>query len=165
MQSLCLVSYLRNSLYSFKTYFLPQSQWKYRCGNRWGIDDTTNASCMGCGTVQEQFFGCSDISIKAKDGSSITNAVPTAAPTTTVITTQNPTTTVSTKPTDTTPVDAYNGCRSKLYYGKKIDLTKAVSMYCSMICKTTCNEENILMDANEKAIICGQTCPTLCSCV
>ena len=38
-------------------------QWKYVAGNSWGFDAETNTSCVGCGPVQEQFYGCSDISI------------------------------------------------------------------------------------------------------
>ncbi|CAH1794948.1 unnamed protein product [Owenia fusiformis] len=37
-------------------------QWKYNAGNSWGNDPVTNRGCVGCGP-QEQFYGCSDISI------------------------------------------------------------------------------------------------------
>jgi len=40
-------------------------QWKYNAQNSWGTDKITGQSCVGCGN-QEQFFGCSDISIKSK---------------------------------------------------------------------------------------------------
>lgn len=38
-------------------------RWKWVCGNRWGCDDGYKGCCLGCGKVQEQFYGCSDIAI------------------------------------------------------------------------------------------------------
>ena len=34
-------------------------------GNSWGCDDTT--CCVGCGEIQEEFYACADISIRAAD--------------------------------------------------------------------------------------------------
>ncbi|KAH3800335.1 hypothetical protein DPMN_153968 [Dreissena polymorpha] len=39
-------------------------QWMYNTGNSWGVDPVTKTGCIGCGN-QEQFYGCSDISIGA----------------------------------------------------------------------------------------------------
>lgn len=41
------------------------SQWKWKTGHRWNIDNKTGRRCIGCGE-QEEFYGCSDISILAK---------------------------------------------------------------------------------------------------
>ena len=141
-------------------------QWKYRCGNRWGKDSKTNTSCMGCGDVQEHFFGCSDIAIKPKDmkNSNSTKISVVQEPLTKakLITSTQSLQSITT----TLPIgDMYNGCRSKLYYGKKINLSKAVSIYCSEICKSMCYENTYSTNDQEKAVICGQTCPILCSCV
>lgn len=37
-------------------------QWKWVTGNSWGTEN--NVSCVGCGVIQEQFMGCTDIAIK-----------------------------------------------------------------------------------------------------
>ncbi|CAF0926589.1 unnamed protein product, partial [Brachionus calyciflorus] len=36
--------------------------WKYHTGNSWGVNPKTGKSCLGCG-AQEEFYGCSDISV------------------------------------------------------------------------------------------------------
>lgn len=43
---------------------IVSSQWKYVAGNSWGVDPDTGKGCVGCGPVQEHFFGCADIAIK-----------------------------------------------------------------------------------------------------
>ena len=126
---------------------------------------------MGCGIVQEHFFGCSDIAIKPKINSTLTTdssinstKIPTITNLSTTVLFTNSTKKAIIRPTGD---DTYNGCRSKLYYGKKIDLSKAVLIYCSEICKTMCNDSSIFysIDEPEKASICKSTCPALCSCV
>ncbi|GFO29147.1 hypothetical protein PoB_005565200 [Plakobranchus ocellatus] len=43
-------------------------QWKWKCGNNWGCDDS---SCgVGKGESQEEFYACSDIKIESRSGSS-----------------------------------------------------------------------------------------------
>ena len=125
---------------------------------------------MGCGVVQEHFFGCSDIAIRPKINST---RIPIISKTTFTVADISTSTrfmqTNSTRRGVIRPAGddtSYNGCRSKLYYGKKIDLSKAVLIYCSEICKIMCNDSSTYsIDEPEKAIICGQTCPSLCSCV
>ncbi|KAK3104473.1 hypothetical protein FSP39_002816, partial [Pinctada imbricata] len=67
-------------------------QWKYNTGNSWGRDPETGEGCTGCGP-QEQFYGCSDVAIRAA------NSFPEK---TTSKTTAKPTTTTTAKPTTTT---------------------------------------------------------------
>jgi len=69
-------------------------QWKYNTGNSWGVDEVTGEMGLGYGP-QEQFYGCSDISIVAKDQSASTTPGP---KTTTKITTKQP---PSTQPSTT----------------------------------------------------------------
>jgi hypothetical protein len=38
-------------------------KWKYHVGNNWGIDPVSNKGCLGCDPRQEQFYGCSDVTI------------------------------------------------------------------------------------------------------
>jgi hypothetical protein len=129
---------------------------------------------MGCGIVQEHFFGCSDIAIKPKNNSTIiTTTINTRRTSTLPITTKVTSTFILiTNTTKSKPIirptgdDTYNGCRSKLYYGKKIDLSKAVLIYCSEVCKPLCNDSSIYsIDEPERASICKSTCPALCSCI
>lgn len=62
---------LKKGVYNFETKLkLPDYlwckhcvfQWKYHAGNSWDTDKLTGRSCVGCG-AQEQFYGCSDITI------------------------------------------------------------------------------------------------------
>merc|ERR1739844_435846 len=64
-------------------------QWKYRAANSWGYDPKTGKSGPGVG-VQEEFYGCADVSIKPSSGAQPAPAqtqAPTSAP---VVTTPNP---------------------------------------------------------------------------
>ena len=51
-------------------------QWKYNAGNTWGSNDD-GTHCQGCGP-QEQFYGCSDVSIESY---SVSNSPSTPTPT------------------------------------------------------------------------------------
>ncbi|XP_013399279.2 uncharacterized protein LOC106165573, partial [Lingula anatina] len=42
-------------------------QWKWHSGNNWGTDRQTRQGCLGCGP-QEEFYGCSDVSIGGDNG-------------------------------------------------------------------------------------------------
>ncbi|CAG5134367.1 unnamed protein product [Candidula unifasciata] len=76
-------------------------QWKWKCGNDWGCDKPSNnsapACCVGCGERQEEFYGCSDVTINPRNSRYTTT--PKTVPTTTArqITTWRYTTT--TRPT------------------------------------------------------------------
>lgn len=50
-------------------------QWKYHTGNSYGVDPN-GKGCVGCGN-QEEFYGCSDISIGTGSGSVMTQPPPT----------------------------------------------------------------------------------------
>ncbi|XP_012944521.1 uncharacterized protein LOC101864263 [Aplysia californica] len=81
-------------------------RWRWNAGNMWGWDKSGNP-CLGCGH-QEQFFGCSDVTITSGSGLPVNPAtrpppVTTAQPTTTSTstTTPQPTTTSTPQPTTT----------------------------------------------------------------
>ena len=161
-------------------------QWKYVTGNSWGFDPVRKVSCVGCGPVQENFIGCSDISIYDP-----------AIPTTT--TTRGPRTTKprstassssssshshnheasTTKQIASSTVPVTNDpnkkvvCTPKLEFGTMINLINEITYYCKSMCELRCdaiiahvlketNENLILSDKNYKA--CTQTCPAICSC-
>ena len=76
-------------------------QWRYHCGNNWGVDE--DGSGLGHG-YQEEFYGCADVKVSGSGGPT---AKPTTKPTTTkptdTKTTQKPSTTKTTqKPSTTT---------------------------------------------------------------
>ena len=54
-------------------------KWKYNVGNSHGYDFVTGEYCLGCGP-QEQFYGCSDISITTGGSGAVTQAPTTAQP-------------------------------------------------------------------------------------
>ena len=64
------------------TFVLPQDltcdlcvlQWRWHCANRWGTDPATGQSGPGLG-LQEEFYGCADVSISPSD-SSLPSTVP-----------------------------------------------------------------------------------------
>ena len=78
-------------------------KWKYHCGNSWGIDPATGKGCTGCSPEQEEFYGCSDVSITS-DGSTtptpLTSKLTTAVP----ITTRPIVTSIFTEPVTTQTV-------------------------------------------------------------
>uniref|UniRef100_A0A0B6ZZ67 Chitin-binding type-4 domain-containing protein n=1 Tax=Arion vulgaris TaxID=1028688 RepID=A0A0B6ZZ67_9EUPU len=41
-------------------------QWRWKCGNDWGCD--AGGCCVGCGARQEEFYGCSDVTINPRNG-------------------------------------------------------------------------------------------------
>jgi len=81
-------------------------QWKYRAANSWGYDPKTGKSGPGVG-VQEEFYGCADVSIKPSSGAQPAPAqtqAPTSAPAATAApVTPRPTTPRPAAPVVTTP--------------------------------------------------------------
>ncbi|CAH1775247.1 unnamed protein product [Owenia fusiformis] len=73
-------------------------QWRYKTANSWGIDPD-GTECVGCGP-QEEFYGCSDISVGSND------PVATTGTTTTVDTTPTSWTTATTTTGTTTTAGA-----------------------------------------------------------
>lgn len=42
-------------------------QWKYHTGNTWGVNMVNKCKGLGCSDAQEEFYGCSDVAILAKN--------------------------------------------------------------------------------------------------
>ncbi len=78
-------------------------KWKYHCGNSWGIDPATGKGCTGCSPEQEEFYGCSDVSITS-DGSATTASRTSRFTTATPITTRPIVTSIFTEPVTTQAV-------------------------------------------------------------
>lgn len=126
---------------------------KYVTANRWGTDDTTNESCVGCGVIQEQFFGCADISIREnideiennKEGNaeviieSMTNEIKEV---------QNKNQTL-----------IETNCKSILEFGKTLDISTIVTIYCNRVCNGVCK-----LPLKYNTQVCDKTCPLLCDC-
>ncbi|PVD28138.1 hypothetical protein C0Q70_10723 [Pomacea canaliculata] len=70
-------------------------QWKYHTGNSWGRDPD-GVECVGCGAVQEEFYGCADIAVLANDSSPPPSAAAsTDAPQIKLVTTAAPSTSMA----------------------------------------------------------------------
>ena len=139
-------------------------------GNSWGIDTETNRSCVGCGVIQENFFGCADIAIIDENANRTTSTTTTTTVTSTLATSTLATSSVAmpttndlsaiiteflnnasiaetintTTVTTTTTTSAYNGCSSKLEFGSMSNIARVVRIYCYRMCKVRC--EGILND-------------------
>jgi hypothetical protein len=128
-------------------------QMKYVTANRWGTDEDTNVSCVGCGVVQEQFFGCADISIKED----MTNEIKEDKEVTKVV--------IDSMTSEIKEVNTLNNrtieanCKSKLEFGKTVDLSTIVTIYCNRVCNGVCKAP-----LKYNAQVCDQTCPLLCEC-
>lgn len=107
-------------------------QWKYITGNSWGISD--GKACLGCGTQNEEFYGCSDIAIMNEsdliDKSIKTEEIP------------------------------RRHCSSAVKFSRSFDLTGLLSQYCQTICSTNCDSDRT--DSNYDD--CRKSCEKLCIC-
>ena len=122
-------------------------QWKYRTGNSWG--SYNGKSCLGCGRENEEFYGCSDISIIRKD-KSITEPPP--PPTTTA---------AAAAKKEVTP--ATRTCGSAITFRSTFDLFNIMDQYCKDVCPNNCAQDN--KPGNEILYNgCVNSCNKLCSC-
>jgi hypothetical protein len=112
-------------------------QWKYITGNSWG--DTNGRSCVGCGKENEEFYGCSDISILNEVESIIDPIV-----------------------TSTTVSEIHRNCASAVVFSRLFDLTALIGQYCQTICSNNCVSEKghntMIYDG------CRKSCDKLCIC-
>jgi hypothetical protein len=76
---MCLSSNLEEQIFNnlFKSYL--NWKWKYHTGNSWGVS-ATGPGCLGCGDVQEEFYGCSDVTITNNGSSVVTSSPLTSTP-------------------------------------------------------------------------------------
>ena len=114
-------------------------QWKYITGNSWGVSN--GRSCLGCGKKNEEFYGCSDISI-LNDIETITDLI-----TTTTI----------------KPIEIPRKCNLTVTFSRSFDLTALVAQYCQKICSNNCifDKEN---SSQELYHACINSCDKLCIC-
>lgn len=149
-------------------------QWKYTTGNSWGFDPAKNISCVGCGPVQEQFYGCADISIQDPNSlQSTASAASTTKPTSTVSTTATSRSSSTTSPSTTSSsrtssmhvhttesqvetasstkrpatTEAWEKCSPKLEYGSFSNLIRVTKIFCDRVCDMGCSI--ILKDLND----------------
>ena len=163
MWSLCLVNYFIIILISksiFILIYFVKSQWKYSCGNDWGIniDDEVKEMCVGCGEVQENFMGCADIAIKD-------NIVKTTRP-------PMPNFNKITKSEN--EIEYKPACGRKLEFGNYLNFNNIVDIFCEQICNENCKnlitvveknlENKIHTEPNDDLLTCLDTCPTMCDC-
>lgn len=134
------------------------SQWKYICGNSWGVDKhgSTIYQCTGCGDTQEHFFGCADIAVRDH----------------LIETTHRPTT-----PRVTTRYSDFNYyqdvCTRKLDFGSFLHFNDIIDKFCDNFCAYEClklkdkveqNFRNNVANEPSALITCLDTCPKLCDC-
>lgn len=111
-------------------------QWKYITGNSWGISN--GSACLGCGTKNEEFYGCSDISIVNESESTVN----------------------STSNSIKTVEIPRRQCSSAVKFSRSFDLTALLSQYCRRICSTDCDSDRT--DSNYDD--CRKSCEKLCIC-
>lgn len=111
-------------------------QWKYITGNSWGVSN--GRSCVGCGGKNEEFYGCSDISI-VHELEAVVNS-----------------TTAPVKPTET----PQRQCSLALTFSRSFDLTALLSQYCRTVCSTNCAYDRTHSNYHG----CMQSCEKLCDC-
>ena len=118
-------------------------QWKYVTGNSWGTSN--GKACLGCGTKNEEFYGCSDIAImQNKEIEAIVD---------------DPKTKTITPKTTEIP----RKCTLSVSFSRSFDLTALVTQYCHTICSNNCASEKdggnfILYNS------CKKSCEILCVC-
>jgi hypothetical protein len=153
-------------------------QWKYKTGNSWGT--ANGKSCLGCGRVNEEFYGCSDIAINSQVEAIVDAAVPgTAVTNTTVIPVNQPQEAAATNTSDilvdestttstsaipvTKSTRAPRKCTSAVVFSQSFDISSIMEQYCQTICPNECAEDKEI--GNEMLYLgCVNSCNKLCAC-
>ena len=109
-------------------------QWKYITGNSWGVSN--GRSCRGCGTENEEFYGCSDIAIVNEIESIIDPVI-----------------------TSTKTSEINRNCTSAITFSRSFDLTALIGQYCQTVCSNNCaSDKGMIYDE------CRKSCDKLCIC-
>jgi hypothetical protein len=123
-------------------------QWKYKTGNSWG--SSNGKSCLGCGRVNEEFYGCADIAILSEDEAL---AIPT-------------TTTTTASPSVILPNELTlppRNCTSAIIFSQTFDISAIMDQYCQTVCPDNCALDKIT--GNEILYNgCVNSCNVLCVC-
>jgi hypothetical protein len=130
-------------------------QWKYITGNSWGVSN--GKSCLGCGTQNEEFFGCSDIAIVSSAEGIIDSS------TISTDTEEIVDSTIAMKEVIIQPTTVPQNCTSVITFSKSFDLSSIMEQYCETICPNNCASDKL--DSSEKFYYdCVHSCKILCAC-
>ncbi|CAF0776770.1 unnamed protein product [Didymodactylos carnosus] len=119
-------------------------QWKYVTGNSWGTNLRSGKSCLGCGTQNEEFYGCSDVAILSSNKVSEMKEKPSSK----VILSSS---------------TVFKQCTSAVTFAPSMDLSTVMEQYCRTVCVVNCaSDKQILNLLMQQA--CILSCRKLCIC-
>lgn len=124
-------------------------QWRYQTGNSWGVSN--GRGCLGCGRENEEFYGCSDISI-IPDEKLVENS-------TKITMTDEPSSIVTTKEA----IINTRNCTPSVAFSQTFDLSDIMERYCQTICSNDCASDKKIGDENLYNN-CVNSCSKLCVC-
>lgn len=165
-------------------YFIFR-QWKWIAKKDWGTDEN-GRGCMGCGLIQETTYNCADISIAGSKAKGETTAQRTTSSTSHAKlssrferTTTEPEAELVTEQ-ELSRSEVLEGfmtkdtCQTTLQFGKKLNFSKMMTMYCENFCNSRCIglmktlEENLIngvpTEPTSDLLACLDTCPIICKC-